>query len=76
MAILLLLLLALAGARPLFILKLRFKEIRITLTRDLNSGLLRLLIKFKLVYVKGYLDLKDVYVFIEILIASLLILME
>lgn len=76
LAILFLLLLAPAGARPSSILKLRFKDIRITLARDPNSGPPRLLIEFKLVHVKAYLDPKDVYVYTEIPTASLLMLTE
>jgi hypothetical protein len=59
LAVLFFLLLAPAGARPSSILQLRFRDIRVTLARDPHGGHPRLLIEFKLIHVKAYLDPKD-----------------
>ena len=65
LAVLFFLLLAPAGARPSSILQLRYRDIAISLVRDPKGGMNRLLIQFKLVRVKAYLDPKDEYVLLD-----------
>ncbi|KAK4196095.1 hypothetical protein QBC40DRAFT_268722 [Triangularia verruculosa] len=57
--VLFLLLLAPTGARPTSVLLLRFRDIRIVLARDPNSGPHKILIKFTLEFTKTYLSSKD-----------------
>lgn len=59
LAVLYLLLLAPAGARPTSILRLRFGDIRVSLARDPKGGPHRLLIRFTLAFTKTYLGVKD-----------------
>jgi hypothetical protein len=59
LAVLFLLLLAPAGARPTSILRLRFGDIRTILERDLEGGPHNILIKFTLAFTKTYLGEKD-----------------
>ncbi|KAK0619419.1 hypothetical protein B0T14DRAFT_584940, partial [Immersiella caudata] len=53
--VLFLLLLALINVYPTLVFLLRFKDIRVVLTRDLNSSLYKILIKFTLKFTKMYL---------------------
>lgn len=59
LAVLFLLLLAPAGARPTSILRLRFGDIRVALARDPKGGPHKLLIRFTLAFTKTYLGVKD-----------------
>ena len=59
LAVLFLLLLAPAGARPTSILRLRFGDIRLALGRDPEGGPHKLLIRFTLAFTKTYLGTKD-----------------
>lgn len=59
LAVLFLLLLAPAGARPLAILRLRFRDIRVVLARDPEGGPHKLLIQFTPEFTKTYLGTKD-----------------
>lgn len=63
LAVLFLLLLAPAGARPTSILRLRFADILVVLSRDPEGGPHNLLIKFTLAFTKTYLGEKDAYVY-------------
>jgi hypothetical protein len=62
LAVLFLLLLAPAGARPASILSLRFGDLRVALVKDPAGGPHRLLIRFTLAFTKTYLGVKDAYV--------------
>ncbi|KAI1421246.1 C2H2 finger domain protein [Xylaria sp. FL1777] len=64
LAVLFLLLLAPAGARPASILQLRFGDIRVVLVRDPNNGPHRLVIKFTLNFTKRYLGPKAAKTFL------------
>jgi hypothetical protein len=59
LAVLFLLLLAPAGARPTSILRLRFGDVRVALARDPEGGPDRLLVRFTLAFTKTYLGVKD-----------------
>lgn len=59
LAVLFLLLLAPAGARPTSILRLRFGDIRLALVRDPEGGPHNILIRFTLAFTKTYLGVKD-----------------
>lgn len=59
LAVLFLLLLAPAGARPAAILKLRFKDIQVVVERDPGGGPHRHLIRFTPEFTKTYLGTKD-----------------
>ena len=63
LAVLFLLLVAPAGARPTAILMLRFSDIRVVLARNPGGGPHRLLICFTPKFTKTYLGAKDVYVY-------------
>ncbi|KAK7408614.1 hypothetical protein QQX98_009216 [Neonectria punicea] len=63
LAVLFLLLLAPAGARPLAILRLRFRDIRVVLARDPEGGPHKLLIQFTPEFTKTYLGTKDAKTF-------------
>jgi hypothetical protein len=56
-----LLLLALTSALPALVLQLRYRDIRVVLTRDLEGGPHKVLIKFTLEFTKTYLSTKDTY---------------
>ncbi|KAI9146617.1 C2H2 finger domain-containing protein [Paramyrothecium foliicola] len=60
LAVLFLLLVALAGARPMAIPMLRFSDIRVVLARDPEGGPHKLLIRFTPKFTKTYLGAKDV----------------
>ncbi len=62
LAVLFLLLLAPAGARPTSVLRLRFGDIRVVLARDPEGGPHKILVKFTLAFTKTYLGIKDAYV--------------
>lgn len=62
LAVLFLLLLAPAGARPASILRLRFGDIRPVLARDPEGELHKIIIWFSLAFTKSYLGEKEVYV--------------
>jgi len=62
LAVLFLLLLAPAGARPTSILRLRFQDIEVVLARDLDGGPHKILIRFTLAFTKTYLGEKDALV--------------
>lgn len=59
LAVLYLLLLAPSGSRPSALLRLRFGDIRVVLSRDPEGGPLRILIWFTLEFTKTYLGQKD-----------------
>lgn len=59
LAVLFLLLLAPAGARPTSILRMRFGDIRLVLARDPEGGPHNILIRFTLAFTKTYLGVKD-----------------
>lgn len=59
LAVLFILLLAPAGARPTSILRLRFKDIRVVLARDPEGGPHKLFTRFSLAFTKTYLGVKD-----------------
>lgn len=59
LAVLFLLLLAPAGSRPMSILKLRYGDIGVVLSRDPDGGPHNLLIRFTLEFTKTYLGAKD-----------------
>jgi hypothetical protein len=59
LAVLFLLLLAPAGARPASILQMRFRDILIVLERDPEGGPHNILPKFTLAFTKTYLGEKD-----------------
>lgn len=59
LAVLFLLLLAPAGARPASILRLRFRYIQLALARDPEGGPYNILIRFTLAFTKTYLGVKD-----------------
>lgn len=59
LAVLFLLLLAPAGARPASILRMRFGDIQILLARDPAGGPHKILIRFTLAFTKTYLGVKD-----------------
>lgn len=59
LAVLFLLLLAPAGARPTSILRLRFGDLVIVLARDPEGGPHNILLKFTLAFTKTYLGEKD-----------------
>ncbi|KAH8652841.1 C2H2 finger domain protein [Ilyonectria robusta] len=63
LAVLFLLLLAPAGARPLAILRLRFRDIRVVLARDPEGGPHNILIQFTPEFTKTYLGTKDAKTF-------------
>ncbi|KND85610.1 hypothetical protein TOPH_09291, partial [Tolypocladium ophioglossoides CBS 100239] len=63
LAVLFLLLLAPAGARPTSILRLRFGDIRLALVRDPEGGPHNILIRFTLAFTKTYLGVKDAKTF-------------
>ncbi|KJZ72256.1 hypothetical protein HIM_08398 [Hirsutella minnesotensis 3608] len=63
LAVLFLLLLAPAGARPTSILRLRFGDIRLVLARDPEGGPHNILIRFTLAFTKTYLGVKDAKTF-------------
>ncbi|KID94307.1 C2H2 finger domain protein, partial [Metarhizium majus ARSEF 297] len=60
LAVLFLLLLAPAGARPTSILRIRFGDIRLVLARDPEGEPHNILIRFTLAFTKTYLGVKDV----------------
>jgi len=60
--VLFLLLLAPTGARPTSVLKLRYRDIRVVLSRDLDSSPHKVLIRFTLEFTKTYLGIKDAYI--------------
>ncbi len=62
LAVLFLLLLAPAGARPTSILRLRFGDLHPVLARDPEGGPPKILIWFSLAFTKTYLGEKEVYV--------------
>jgi len=62
LCVLFLLLLAPTGARPASVLKLRYRDIRVVLSRDLDGGPHKVLIRFTLEFTKTYLGTKDAYV--------------
>lgn len=59
LAVLFLLLLAPAGARPMSILRLRLRDILTVLVRDPEGGPHNILIKFTMAFTKTYLGEKD-----------------
>jgi len=59
LAALFLLLLAPAGSRPQSILRLRFGDIRVVLSRDPEGGPHNIMVKFTLEFTKTYLGAKD-----------------
>ncbi|XP_044715065.1 uncharacterized protein HRG_11333 [Hirsutella rhossiliensis] len=63
LAVLFLLLLAPAGARPTSILRLRFGDIRLALVKDPEGGPHNILIRFTLAFTKTYLGVKDAKTF-------------
>lgn len=62
LAVLFLLLLSPAGSRPLAILQLRYRDIRVVLKRDPEGGPHNILIHFTEAFTKTYLGEKDEYV--------------
>lgn len=65
LAVLFLLLLAPAGARPTAILKLRFGDIRVVLESDPKGGPHKLLLQFTPEFTKKYLGKKDACVYLH-----------
>ncbi|KAK7229589.1 hypothetical protein V2G26_001759 [Clonostachys chloroleuca] len=63
LAVLFLLLLAPAGARPASILRLRFGDIRAVFARDPEGGAHNILTRFTLAFTKTYLGVKDAKTF-------------
>ena len=61
LCVLFLQLLAPTGARPTSVLKLRYRDIRVVLSRDLDSSPHKVLIRFTLEFTKTYLGTKDAY---------------
>ncbi|KAK3332197.1 hypothetical protein B0T19DRAFT_397983 [Cercophora scortea] len=59
LCVLFLLLLAPTGARLASVLKLRYRDIRVVLSRDLDGGPYKVLIGFTLEFTKTYLGIKD-----------------
>lgn len=59
LAVLFLLLLAPAGARPTSILRVRFGDILVALSRDPEGGPHKILLRFTAAFTKTYLGVKD-----------------
>jgi hypothetical protein len=60
-AVLFLLFVAPAGARPESVLMMRFQDLRLVLARDPEGGPHNIYIRFTLAFLKTYLGLKDAY---------------